>query len=137
MADLDPDFRTPNLEARGGSVGREPFVSIRSDLSTVGLSHSLRERLSVERGQYAHLKIDQLDRPWISFLSEQTDQGEPMVGSDGRSGEAIHSTLMCRHLLSLLETDELEASARFYLTRDRVVDEALGGALHRLEKPDL
>jgi hypothetical protein len=132
-----PDFRKPNLEADGGSIGREPYISVRSEGTSLGISRALRERLSVEEGDYVHLALDRTGRPWVGFLDEKTTQGEPQVRRDGRAGQVVNSTLMSRHLRSLLDADELESSVRFYLAGETTEDPETGAILHRLEVPEV
>jgi len=132
-----PDtFRRPNLDAKRGGVGCEPYVSARKDGASLGLSQAAQRRLDIEKGDYMHLALDRTGTPWVGFLDDQTDQGEPMVRNDGKNGRVVNSTLMNRHLRSLVD-GEVEKTVRFHFTGETAEDSETGATLHRLEVPEV
>lgn len=135
-----PQFQKPNLEADSGGFGRDPYVSVRSDEATLGLSRAARDRLGVSVGDYFHFAIDRTGDPWIGIVEEETDQGEPQLRKHGkdRSGVVINSTLLNRHLREIAGANgEPDSSLRFYFLEETAEDPDTGATLHKLEVPDV
>lgn len=133
-----PTFQKPNLEADVGGVGRDPYISIRQDGTTLGISRAARKKLGVEGGEYVSLALDRTRRPWIGILPAPTDQGEPQIRTDGEHGYCVNSTLLNRHLRHLVDSDKAEGETlRFHLSGETAEDPDTGATLHRLEVPEV
>lgn len=128
-----PTFKKPNLQATRGASGRA-YISVYSNRQALGFNCRAVRELQPEDGQHLHLALDDSYRPWIGFLDEPTDQGEPAVNTSG-PGVTVHSTLMCRHLVRLVD-GESEDTLRFHLNGETAEDPDTGATLHRLEVPD-
>jgi len=133
-----PTFRKPNLDAEVGGTGRDPYISIRQDGNTLGISRAARQKLGVEGGEYVSLALDRRRRPWVGILSSPTGQGEPQIRTDGEHGYCVNSTLLNRHLRHLVGSDEAGGETlRFYLAGETAEDPETGVTLHRLEVPEV
>ena len=130
-----PNFQKPNLTSDPGGHNRGPYVSIRSDKNTVGLSKAAQEKLGASEGAYLHLALDSTYRPWVAVLEEPTSQGEPQIRADGDGGRCVNSTLLNRQLRRLIDGDA-EGVFRFYLAGETTEDPETGATLHRLEVPE-
>lgn len=137
---MSKTFRKPNLEAQTGGLGREPYISVRTDGASLGISRAARKKYGAEKGRYLHFALDRTGAPWVAFLDEKTDQGEPQIRRDGKQGHGavINSTLLSRHLREIAgATGNLDSSLRFYFTGETAEDPDTGATLHRLEVPDV
>lgn len=129
-------FQKPNLSAKNGGMGIDPYISVRADRASLGVSKAARQQYGAENGMYVHLAFDRTRRPWVGFLEEKTEQEEPKIISDGQesAGQVFNSTLFARHLLELME-EEPEGTVRFYFAGEEAEDPDTGATLHRLEVP--
>jgi len=128
-----PTFRKPNLEPQNLGSASDPYLSVRSDRETLGLSQPAVEVLGAEPGQRLHLALDRTYKPWIGIIETRTDQGEPKIRMAG-STLKINSTLLCRQLTRILDAQP-DGVLRYYLTGETEEDPDTGILLHELKVP--
>ena len=124
-------FQKPNLESQTSVMG-EPFLSIRSDASTLGLSTRAQEVMDAEIGDYLHTALDRTRTPWIGVVSDRTEQGEPQMRDGGNEDIVLGSRLLARHLADAVGV-KLGDSHRLFFTGDTAEDPETGTTLYELE----
>jgi len=119
-------------------MGREPYISVRTDRASLGVSRAARQRYDAKKGKFVHLALDRTRRPWVGFLEAPTDQDEPQIISDGAgtTGRVFNSTLFARHLMNLLD-EEPDETVRFHFAGEETTDPETGATLYRLEVPEV
>lgn len=128
---MQHSFKKPNLESQTSAMG-EPFISIRSDASTIGISKRAQEVLGTEVGKHLHVALDRTRTPWVGVIDERTDQHEPELRDGGKGSIVVGSRLLARHLADATGV-KLGESHRLYLTGDTAEDPDTGITLHKLE----
>lgn len=128
MSDDTKTFRTPNLTA--DSVEKDPFISVRSERTVVGISVKAREMIGAEQDKHLRLALDRTGTPWVGVVEEPTGQGEPAITTDGGT-LIVHSSLFAMHLTQAARVDTGEGF-RFYFTGETAPDPETDATLYQL-----
>jgi hypothetical protein len=126
-------LKRPNLQ-HDRATREDPYLSVRKDRTTCGLSASAVEQLGAQPGDYLHLAFDRARVPLIGVIGERTEQHEPKILEHSGTHD-ISSTMLCTQLLNLIDGEIPEKTIRYYFEGTTIHDKETGATLHKLEVP--
>jgi len=96
-----PTFKKPNLNAES-TVDPRPFVSVHGDRRVAGINTAFANKVDLDEGDRVVFARDRSYRPWIGF-SDEVDPSLPAVHTQDDRNPQVNSTLLCRHLVELID----------------------------------
>jgi len=126
-------LKRPNLQ-HNRATHEDPYLSVRKDRTTCGLSASAVDRMGVQSGDYLHLAFDRARVPLIGVIGDRTEQHEPKILEHSGTHD-ISSTMLCTQLLNLIDEEIPEKTIRYYFEGTTLHDEETGATLHKLKVP--
>ena len=129
-----PTLKRPNLQ-HDRATREEPYLSVRKDRTTCGLNGAAVDELGAEPGDFLHLAFDRTHTPLIGIVGERTNQYEPKILEHSGAYD-ISSTMLCKHLIRLVDGPTPDETIRFPFGGETLVDQETGARLHKLTVPD-